>query len=295
MTCSILAYNGGVFCWARRQTWFQMKQTCAFSPAQKQRYLQMYKDSGSEDADNSSITSSQEPAAKRTSDAQGAISSASKYVIPNCRSGLGPGLSRYLEKRRIPSGGRGPQGRLCPSAVQVAPVTSSDCGESAAARKVACGAGVLIASPESPPTSSGGWWSKPAPPDGVLYDDHYPALPGTASPSLTPHFALGSYTKLPARNAAPHQPPSFRTVKEDGTCKTFFRKKPFLALDKPLSVSSCGQKASSYTSRLLKDSRVLGSSRWGKEAKEAFSRPYSSLFVDTHCHLDFLFNRQPYS
>lgn len=256
----------------------------------------MYKDSGSEDADSSSITSSQEPTAKHTSDAQGAISSASKYVIPNRRSGLGPGLSRYLEKRRIPSGGRGPHGRLCPPAAQVAPVTSSDCGEGAAAKKVACGAGVFNASAESPPTSSeGGWWSKPAPPDGVLYDDHYPALPGTASPSLTPNFALGSYTKLPTRNAAPHQPPSFRTVKEDGTCKTFFRKKPFLAPNTPFSVSSCGQKVSSYASRLLKDSRVSGSSRWGKEAKEAFSRPYSGLFVDTHCHLDFLFNRQPYS
>ena len=221
---------------------------------------------------------------------QEASSSSSKYVIPSRRSDSGRGLFRYLEKRQIPHRGQGLYRRSCPSAVDTVPVVSSDCGGNAAARKAAWEAGGMsTAAGSSCSSSPGGWWSKLRPPDTVLCDEEYPALPGTTSPSL------GSFTKPPAQYRTPHQPASFRLVKEDGTCKTFFRKKPFLVLDTSRPVNSCGRKMSSYSSRLLNDSRVFGSSRWGKEAREAFSRPYQTFFIDTHCHLDFLFNREPYS
>ena len=239
------------------------------------------------------------------------------------------GLFGYLHKRQIPNSGRGVFRKPCPSpALESVPVATSDPGPNAAAQKLPWGAGLLRAPPApygAQAASPRGWWNKSRQPRQlVLYDDDYLALPGTTSPSPSPSpsqapefalgsfmrqpsqtnagapqpFALGSYAKLAPQSssdAPPQQPPSFCLLKEDGTCKTFFRKKPFVAQDTSLPRSSCGRGLSSYSSRLLSDNRVWGSSRWGKEAREAFFRPYETSFIDTHCHLDFLFSRQPYS
>ncbi|XP_070192209.1 uncharacterized protein [Littorina saxatilis] len=298
-----------------------------FVAAQRERYFQMYKDSGSEECD--SPTSPLLPST-HTSTAQDMSASTGRYLPPHKRQNCGQGLSHFLQRRHIPSVNRNPTTsvnrnptrRSYPPAVETAPGVSSDSGLSCASRNVQCGRGLMNTPPvdsstnmvpslggcrrgvANPPddscsntfTSPGGWWDNSRKNDTVVYNEDFPAL-GT-SPSQASDLAVGSYASMAATTTNPQQPGSFRIIKEDGTCKTFFRKKPFIMVDSssplPLPASSCGRGVSPYSSRLLNDNRLTGSSRWGKEAKEAFFKQYQTPYVDTHCHLDFLFNREPY-
>jgi hypothetical protein len=292
----------------------------------------MHKDSGSEDADSGSVSV---PQPSSTQAAEEKARSA-KYVIPHKRGAAGQGLNTFLQRRSIPRAS--PKGRCLlqrpGSAREDEGVAASSDHPSTLVSGETLG---LIPTPPRQnysyaPTSAAaaatsgvadsarGWWGpqQKRADEQQECDEEYPALPGALPSSASNQFAVGGFMRgghnqslptsspSPAHSACPsaNQPSSFRIVKEDGTCKTFFRKKPFSASDSlVLADNLIGRGASPYSSRLLSDNRLLGEgsrsssaySQWGYAAREAFFKPYETFFVDTHCHLDFLFHREPFS
>ena len=119
-----------------------------------------------------------------------------------------------------------------------------------------------------------------------LYNEEFPSL-GASTP---PTAKAKSYADLTSQ-----QPMSYRVETEGGGCKTVSHRKMFRSLGSTSSLSSASSLGlSAYSARLLGDNRMGGFGQWGSVAKDAFFEQYQTKFVDTHCHLDFLFNRLPY-
>ncbi|XP_076469693.1 uncharacterized protein LOC143300022 [Babylonia areolata] len=262
-----------------------------FVAAQKERYLQMYKDSGSEDPDSSSLPSSKQSLQTKTSNDEEEKNSTGSGVIPKCQESSTKNVFHSLYRRAIPISCRDRNRRSCPPAVESTPAVSSEQG-SPCDKKPWAPDGLMPAAGLSymqTVTSPGAWWQQASQPNCVpVGDEDFPSLSATAS-FVSQHAPLGSGTPTISENSFSKDNVSFSGAKDDGSCENFYRKK---AQDE-FRGGRWGM--SRYASRLLNDNRLSGGKKWGKEAREAFSKPYQTSFVDTHCHLDFLFNREPYS
>nr|KAG5696460.1 hypothetical protein BaRGS_020997 [Batillaria attramentaria] len=282
------------------------------------------RDSGSDDVDSSSVeyaasnrnslSSAQEqpPNVQNDDDdskATGDSPKNDKYVIPARRS-RPAGLSEFMSRRVIPRQNKSVLRRSFPAdaETEMGMNVQYKFGRASACR---------MFKPEGPPVCAPGaypklpeqdyWQSPVAASSSALNDEEYPALATGGAVSQSGSSVLqGSYARAAAKNCASGRTSqtfssdSLKQSFEDLTqfrgeenCKTFFR--GARRLSEPGFLPSTGGGVSAYASRLLSDNRVMGWTKWGVEAYDAFFTDYKTTFIDTHCHLDFLFNREQYS
>lgn len=131
-------------------------------------------------------------------------------------------------------------------------------------------------------SSSSKWVSCRSLSPGQLAEQNSAASP-VSSNMMSPQAVLGQSGSIKKSFGSKEKNciPAFRTI-----------------TDQPSKSTSFGGRnrhlAAPYTTRFSSDSSVSNRNCWNKSTFSMFLNSYNTKFIDTHCHLDLLFRRQPF-
>ncbi|XP_025107300.1 uncharacterized protein LOC112572020 isoform X4 [Pomacea canaliculata] len=148
--------------------------------------------------------------------------------------------------------------------------------------KIALDSDKAVKKPTQSESSSSKWVSCRSLSPGQLAEQNSAASP-VSSNMMSPQAVLGQSGSIKKSFGSKEKNciPAFRTI-----------------ADQPSKSTSFGGRnrhlAAPYTTRFSSDSSVSNRNCWNKSTFSMFLNSYNTKFIDTHCHLDLLFRRQPF-